>query len=108
MSEVIFTNHLLDRLKDRKISEDLIFKTVRNPNQSKREGDKWELKKRFEKQTVTAIVKYEENKIIVLSAWIFPPSPQTEDDKKRNRYLENKKAGLFKKIWISLLNQLGV
>lgn len=106
----IWTNHALTRLNERKIPQALINQVLYKPSRTiyKKDGT-IELQRRFDKKLVAAIVK--ENSIgekIILSCWINPPNPGTIDFKKRARYLEKQKGSIFKKLWLFLLDRLGL
>ena len=108
MSEIIYTNHLIDRLYERKISKDQVYKTIKNSDENKKDGDRFEYVKKFGKQKLTVITKLNDRgDYIVLSAWVDPPNSGTQDEKKKTRYFENKKAGPIRKIFLTILNQLG-
>lgn len=110
MSSLIFTNHALERIKERKISQDLVLQTFSSPD-SKVQGKKpgtLEFTRRINNISVTLITKQnEKNDWILLSAWIDPPYPGTKDYADKKRYQEYQKAGFWRKIWLSALSQLG-
>jgi hypothetical protein len=105
----IWTNHLRDRLKERRIPESYLTQTLNNPDKTFHNDGKTELQKRFEQRTVTAVAKENERgEKIVVSCWINPPFPGTTDAKKKSRYWEIQKASPWKKFWLTVLNQLGL
>jgi hypothetical protein len=106
----IWTNHALKRLKERKIPNELINKTLLYPDRTIRQQDKTtELQKRIDGKTIAAIVKKNERgENIVLSCWINPPFPGTKDHKKRQRYFAMKNASFMKKLWLKVLTRLGL
>lgn len=109
-NDFIWTNHALDRLKDRKIPKHLVVLAATNPDNIvfKENGAK-EHQKKFEHQTIAAIVKENERgEKLIVSCWINPPNPGTKDFKKKNRYLAMQKAGLLKKLWLTFLDQVGL
>jgi hypothetical protein len=110
MGNFIWTNHAKDRNKERKISENYINQTLHNPDQRINTQDqKIEYKKRFDHQTVTVIVKQNERgENLILSAWINPPNYGTADYKNNQNYHEMKKASPIKKLWLTLLQQVGI
>jgi hypothetical protein len=64
--------------------------------------------KKYQNSTITLIVKPNERReLLVLSAWIDPPLPGTQDAKKRDQYQEYRKATGWKKIWLIIKQQLG-
>jgi hypothetical protein len=109
-SKYIWTNHALKRLHERKIPNELINKTLIYPDRTLKQQDKTiELQKRIDGKTIAAIVKKNERgENIILSCWINPPFPGTRDFKKRKRYLAKQKASFWKKVWLTLLDQLGL
>ncbi len=105
MADVVFTNHVKDRMYERKISENSVYQTVTSSD----ENFDNKFIKRFGNQTLTAITKRgDRGEYVVLSAWIDPPNPGTSDEKKKGRFVQMKKAGTLKKLWLTFLNQLGV
>ncbi len=57
----------------------------------------------------TAIVKKNDRgENIVLSFWVDPPNPGTKDFKSFSRKKESLNAGAFKRIFLTVLNQLGL
>ena len=106
----IWTNHALKRLHERKIPQTLINLTLHKPGRTiyKKDGT-IELQRKFDTQLVAAIVKENSHgEKIILSCWINPPYPGTMDFKKRARYLEKQKGSFLKKLWLSLLDKLGL
>ena len=108
-SHFIWTNHLRDRLKERKIPESYLNRTLSNPDRTIHNEGKIELQKHFEERTVSAIVKEnEKGEKIVVSCWINPPFPGTKDAKHKSRYWQKQKASFWKKMWLTVLDQLGL
>lgn len=110
MSKFIWTNHAMERNKQRGISESYINQTLNNPDQSLPFADQTtKYRKRFDYQTVTVIVKQNERgENLILSSWIDPPNYGTSDYKKGQRYKDMKKASNLKKLWFTFLNQIGL
>jgi hypothetical protein len=82
---LIWTNHVIDRLLQRKIPQEWAWKTYTYPDtQVKGKEDKtYELSKQIEGHTVTLIVKpNQKNEKIILSCWVEPPLYGSIDDKK--------------------------
>ena len=106
----IWTNHAGKRLRERKIPQAFINKTLHYPDRTIRQKDNTtELQKRIDGKTVAAIVKKNERgEHIILSCWINPPFSGTKDHKKRQRYFAMQKASPLKKLWLTLLNKLGI
>lgn len=106
----IWTNHALDRMGQRGLSQELAGETFKHPDKSvpgKIEGTT-EYVKRFGNSWVTLIVKQnDKGDYLVLSNWIDPPMPGTEDFKKREEWKRYKKAGFWGKFWKVILRQIG-
>jgi hypothetical protein len=109
MNNIVWTKHAEERNKQRQITQGWIEATINNPdNFSEIEGGKIKCIKNFEKHTVTVITtKSDSGKYLILSAWVNPPILGTSDYKKENYNKNIKKVTGVKKIWITLLNQLG-
>ncbi len=110
MGNFIWTKHVIERNKQRGISENWINQTINNPDDiAQTEDRKNRYKKRFSDQTVTVIVKTnEKGENIILSTWIYPPNLGTKDFRSKQRYEEMKKASLLRKFWLTFLNQIGL
>ena len=95
---LIWTNHALDRLSDRRISQEWGWQTFRFPDSShagKKTGTT-EFIKKYKDITVTVIARKNEKKEwIVLSCWVDPPLQGSIDILKRKKYLELKNAKTF-------------
>lgn len=107
----IWTNHALERLDQRGLTQQLAWQTFHDPDvaeKGKNPGTT-EFRKRFGKSTVTVIGKRnEKNEWIILSNWIDPPLPGTVDFKKREDWLKYKKASFWGKVLFTLKKQLGL
>ena len=110
MGSFIWTNHAKQRLNDRKIPLSFADKTLNSPDETIDNSDGTiRLRRKLEKQTATGIIKINDRgESIVLSFWLDPPNPETRDFKGKQRYKEMKKASLFRKFWLTLLNQIGI
>lgn len=107
----IWTNHALDRLVERKLSQEMAGEAFANPDKMThgKQAGTTEFYKRFGNSHVTVIGKPNEKKEwIILSAWIDPPLPGTKDYKQKENYKKYKKAGFWGKLWISLRKQMGI
>ena len=106
---VIWTNHALERLEQRKISREDAIRAFNYPDKfkdGKKSGTKECIKKIGDK-TVTLIVKENEHyEWVCLSAWIDPPLPGTKDAIKREKYHDfqrrYKKAGFWGRLWMDI------
>lgn len=107
---IIWTNHALERLGQRGLTQDLAWQTFNSPDCSidgKKEGT-IEYQKRFNHSLVTIIAKKnEKNEWVILSCWIDPPLPGTVDAKKKEEYRKYQKAGFWGKFFLTLKKQLG-
>lgn len=107
---IIWTNHVLERLGQRGLSQELAFGTFRHPDEQlvgKKYGTT-EYHKRVNNSLITVIATQNEKKEwIVLSCWIDPPLYGTEDYRKKEAYTQYKKAGFWGKMWYTLKKQLG-
>ena len=101
MTRIIWTNHALERNKERKITTSWVEKTVRDADSvANMEEGKIKSIKNFGKQTVSVVTaKTDSGENLILSAWIDPPNYGTTD--------YNKKSGL-KNFWVTLKNQIGL
>jgi hypothetical protein len=109
MSKIIWTNHALGRINDRKISQNQITQTISSPDSKlNNEDGSIEYVKEFGIQKIHAIIKKNTyGELIILSCWINPPNSGTSDFKNEKLRKEIKHAGSLKKMWLTLLNQLG-
>lgn len=110
MASIIWTTHARERNSQRLISEDWITKTLNDPDESIQSSDQTiKHKKRFDHQTVTVITKFtDKGDSLILSSWINPPIPGSSDFKNQQRSNEMKKASNLKKIWLTVLHQIGL
>lgn len=108
---LIFTNHALQRLDERRFPIAMAADTFNQPDASgpAKQPGAVEFRRQFGTSTVTVIAKQNERREwIVLSCWIDPPLPGTKDYKQRQRYHAYRKAGFWRKIWLTILSQLGL
>jgi len=107
--KIIWTNHALERLDQRGLSQDLAFQAFSSPEkqfQGKNPGTT-EFQKRFGQSLVTVIAKQNEKREwVILSNWIDPPLPGTVDYYKKEEYKKYKKAGFWGKLFLTLKKQL--
>jgi hypothetical protein len=109
-NKYIWTNHAIQRLKERKIPRKFIDQTLYHPDKKlHRNAYVTEQQKRIKDITIAAIIKEnEDGEKIILSCWANPPFRGTRDYKLRQRFLAMKKASFMKKIWLTLLNKIGL
>ncbi len=107
---VIWTNHVLERMEQRQLSRDMTLKAFRSPDKSfaGKEYGTTEYQKQFGNSRVTVIAKQnEKSEWLILSTWIDPPVPGTNDSYKKNQWKNYQKAGFWGKMWITFRQQLG-
>lgn len=107
---IVWTNHALERLHQRKLPQEIAFLAYQSPDQripGKKAG-MIELQKQYGQSLITLIVNQNErHEWIVVSAWIDPPLPGTMDYKKKQDWKAYKKAGFWGKLWLTFKKQLG-
>src|SRR5436190_11150723 len=100
----IWTNHALERLAERKLSQEMAGRAFSHPDKvvHGKQAGTTEFHKKFDAHWVTIIAKKnEKNEWIVVSCWIDPPFPGTKDFKKKEIYKEYQKAGFWRKLWLT-------
>jgi hypothetical protein len=108
-AEYIWTNHAYQRLNERRIPLAYLEKTVADPDRTIQKKGAFELQKKIDDRTVTALVKQNERgENIIVSCWVNPPFPGTKDFKTKQRYKQMQTATGFKKFWLHVLYQLGI
>lgn len=109
MSQFIWTNHAIQRLKDRRVPDGFADQTLFSPDTIQNQPDGTiKYQKKSGHQTSTAIIKKNDRgENIVVSFWVDPPNFGTQDFKKRQNYLEMKKSSGLRKMWLILKKQLG-
>lgn len=122
MADVVFTNHAIERMRERGISGEWAYQTVKHPDKlfSGKEKGTTEFQKQFSQYTITAIAKKNEiGEWVTLSVWMDPPLPGTKDASRKDKYLKYlrderefqkkyKKAGFWKRFILTALKQLGL
>lgn len=110
MSKIIWTNHALQRIKDRKISQGQIQQTIISPDSTINNPDgSTEFAREYGQQKVFVVTrKNDKGEIIILSCWINPPTVGSKDHKKKMYYKKQKNSKGLKKFWYTFLNQLGL
>lgn len=121
INDVVFTNHSIERLKERGISGEMVWHTVRASDVKSpgKEKHTTEFVKRFGEKKITCIAKKNDlGEWVVLSAWMDPPLAGTKDHKKREAYLKDlkknkdyykkmEKASFLGKLWLTFKKQAG-
>jgi hypothetical protein len=107
---LIWTNHALDRLADRKLDQNLAWQAYRYPDEvlQGKEAGTTEYRKRIHTSLITMIIKKDDGKQIVLSCWIDPPLSGTQDDRKRQDWKRYQKASWWMKWILTFKRQLGL
>lgn len=107
---LIWTNHALDRLTARGLSQERAWETFKNPDIEQKTKDEGTLfQKRFGETLVTVIAKQNEKKEwIVISVWMDPPLPGSEESWEKQRYRKYRKASFMGKLFLTLRKQLGI
>lgn len=106
----IWTNHALERLGHRGLSQGLAWKAFQYPEKtlSGKNGSS-EYQKWFGKSKVTVIAKQNEKyQWVIISCWIDPPLEGTQDYYKKRRYIKYQKSGFWGKLWMDFLSALGL
>ncbi len=107
---LIWTNHVLDRLKERGLSQEMVWRAVQNPDRSfsGRENGSMHYERKNDSHTITVILKKNQrNENVVISAWMDPPLAGTKDAQKKQSYWEYQKAPEWKKWLLSFKKMLG-
>lgn len=106
--DIIFTNHAKERLDNRKITKDQIYKTISSPDSKVVNSDNsMELAREFGSQKVHVVLKENENgEKIILSCWINPPNQGSVDHNKKEHNKKMKQSSGLKKLWHTLINQI--
>lgn len=108
---IIWTNHALERLGQRGLSQELAWQAYKYADTSfpGKQSGTTEYQKRVQNSLITLILKKtEDNEWLVLSCWIDPPLFGTEDYRKKEQYKKYQQAGFLGKLWHTLRRQLGV
>lgn len=108
---VIWTNHVLERLKQRDLSQDIALQAFKYPDKTLKgkKKDTIEYQKTFQKSLITLIaIKNEKNEWVIISGWIDPPLPGSYDYKKKEEYKKYQKASFLGKLFLTFKKQLGL
>lgn len=108
--DLIYTDHVLTRMKERGMDIEQIWQTLKYPDYKiKTKTGTPGFKKTFgEFQLTVVAVQNEKYEWVLKSAWREPPLPNTPDAKRREAWLKYRKAGFWGKIWISIKQQIGL
>lgn len=105
----IWTNHALERLDQRGLTQALAGQAFQYSDHCGpgRELGTVEFRKKFNQSTVTVIAKKNDRGAwLILSCWIDPPLEGYMDARKKQRYLEYKQAGFWKRLWMDIKQDL--
>lgn len=107
---IIWTNHALERLGQRGLSQNQVLLAFQNPDKTipgKKRGTT-EFHKKIGNSLLTIIASLnDKNEWIVLSCWIDPPLFGSTDWRKKEDYKKFQKASGFRKFFLVLRQQLG-
>lgn len=106
----IWTNHALERLSKRGLSQDLAWQAFQYPDTSLpgKKAETTEYRKKLGNSLVTIVTKRnEKGEWIILSCWADPPFSGSIDIKEKQRYKKYQKASFLGKFWLTLKTQLG-
>jgi hypothetical protein len=106
---VIWTNHALQRLAERGLSQKMAFTAFQYPDDSLRldSGGTMEYRKSFGTSVVTVVAKKNnQHQWIIVSSWINPPIAGTIDSKRRAWFKKFREAGFWGKFWMEIKRAL--
>lgn len=106
---LIWTNHALERLENRRLSQELAAQAFRYPDKrvSGKMAGSFEYRKRYKNSLITLIAKQNESRRwVVLSCWIDPPLPGTEDERKREAWKRYSRSSWWMKWLLTLKKSL--
>ena len=106
----IWTNHALERIKQRKLSIESASQTLWSPDISLKgkQSGTFEYQKKIGALTITVIAtQNEKREWVVVSCWIDPPLPGSIDIKKKEEWKKYKKVSVWGKFLYELKKQLG-
>jgi hypothetical protein len=102
---VIWTNHALQRLSERGLSQKMAWTAFQYPEDSiKLDGSgTMEYRKSFGNSVVTVVAKKNDHRQwVIVSCWINPPIPGTIDARKKAWYKKFRAAGFWGKFWMEI------
>ena len=107
---VIWTNHALERLDHRGLSQEMAYKALTSADTVQR-GKKektTEFSKKFQSSLVTVIATQNEKKEwVVLSCWINPPLPGSAESQYKKKEHAYRRASGWVKVLLLIKKQLG-
>ncbi len=100
-STIIWTNHAVQRLKDRGLSEPTVVQAIRHADTQRagKRRDTVEYSAEYDGHIVTAVTaRSEKDELIVISCWVDPPFAGTKDWFKKQRWLKFKTLPWWQKM----------
>lgn len=122
ITDVVFTNHAVERMKSRGINGDWAWQTVKHADTTNpgKEKHTTEFVKEFGNHHVTVIAKKNDvSEWVVLSVWMDPPLQGTQDyykkvlyknqiEKQRNFDKRMQKSSFWGKLLLTFRKQIGL
>jgi hypothetical protein len=122
INDVVFTNHAIERMRQRGISGDWAWQSVKRPDITTpgKEKHTTEFGKEFGNHKVTTVAKKNDvGEWVVLSVWMDPPLAGTRDFRDNEKYKRkvekvksiNKKmenSSFWGKLWLTFRKQIGI
>ena len=108
---LIWTNHALERLTQRNLSQEYAHLAFTHPDSTIRgkKPNTTEYQKQIDKYLVTVIAtKNDRNEWVILSCWVDPPMAGSIDIQKQKAYKEFQRSSGWKKLWLTIKMQLGI
>jgi len=105
----IWTNHALERLSQRGLSQKLAWTAFQYPDRSVKLGSdgSMQYQKAVGESVVTVVAKKNDGKQwVIISCWIDPPLPGTTDHFKKLRWQKYRQAGWLGKFWMQIQKNL--
>lgn len=107
---VIWTNHALDRLRERGIPQDAALLAFRHPDfqrRGKKKSGKVFTRRLVDKKITLAAIQNDKWEWVIVSVWIDPPLRGTADEGHQREYKQYQKATFWGKVWRDVKKQLG-
>lgn len=105
----IWTRHAIEQLIERGVAQEKAWETIKHPDSTKKHKGAVKFEKEFGSATITVVAKQnKEHSWVVVSSWMNPPLPGTEDARKKEAYKRSLKSGFWGKLWYSVKQQLGL
>jgi hypothetical protein len=106
----IWTNHALERLNQRGLTQYLAKEAFIKPDTTRPGNNGSTVYEKTYHDSLISIVakKNERGQWLILSCWINPPLPGTEDARKHEQWKMYKKAGFWTRILLTIKHQIGL